>query len=131
MDVGIRAMRSRAVQESRWARAVLMGAVKRSVYGHFCAGAGEEEVGRTMRALSGLGLKGILDYGSEDAEDEGGCDRNLAGFLEMVEMTSSVLGSSVSLFLGFSCLNILDTWLEILARELRVRHTCSLLFTSN
>ncbi|ONK71525.1 uncharacterized protein A4U43_C04F9540 [Asparagus officinalis] len=60
VDVGIKVMRSRVVQENRLARA------------------------------------GILDYGSEDAEDDVGCDRNLNGFLDMVEMTSSVPGSAVS-----------------------------------
>lgn len=97
VDAGIKTMRSRAVQDSRLARAVLMGAVKRTVYSHFCAGSDKEEIGRTVRQLTGLGLKAILDYGSEDAEDDRGCDRNLNGFLEMVEMASSSLpGSAVS-----------------------------------
>lgn len=85
-----------------------MGAVKRTVYSHFCAGSGRDEVGRTVKELTGMGLKGILDYGSEDAEDDVGCDRNLNGFLDMVEMTSSVPGSAVSFgsfcfCLGFFC----------------------------
>ncbi|ONK57057.1 uncharacterized protein A4U43_C10F16170 [Asparagus officinalis] len=96
VDVGIRTVRSQVVQSSWLANKALMGVVKGTVYGHFCAGSGLDEVGRTVKELEGMGLKGILDYGSEDAEDGSGCDRNLSGFLEMVEMMSSLPRSAVS-----------------------------------
>lgn len=87
-----------------------MGVVKGTVYRHFCAGSGLDEVGRTVKELEGMGLQGILDYGSEDAEAGSGCDRNLSGFLEMVEMMSSLPRSAVSvlfitiIILFFCCL---------------------------
>lgn len=89
VDAGMRVMRSSAVMESSVLRAAVVGALKRTVYPHFCAGEGAAEAAATVRELSGRGLKGILDYGSEDAEEEEACDRNLKGFLGMVEMAAS------------------------------------------
>ncbi|KAJ6840718.1 proline dehydrogenase 2, mitochondrial-like [Iris pallida] len=104
VDAGMKVMRSSAVMESRALRAAVVGALKRTVYPHFCAGEGAAEAAATVRELSGRGLKGILDYGSEDAEEGEACDRNLKGFLGMVEMAASpaVPESAVS----FACVKI-------------------------
>ncbi|KAJ6849164.1 proline dehydrogenase 2, mitochondrial-like [Iris pallida] len=107
VDAGIRAMRSKAVVAGRSStlRAAMVGALRRTVYPHFCAGEGAAEVAATARELSGRGLKAILDYGSEDAEEEDdSCNRNLKGFLDMVEMVASpaVPESSVS----FACVKV-------------------------
>lgn len=102
-----------------------MGVVKGTVYGHFCAGSGLDEVGRTVKELEGMGLQGILDYGSEDAEDGSGCDRNLSGFLEMVEMMSSLPRSAVSYYYYYYLLQKISlrfAWLtDNLANILKVK----------
>lgn len=102
VDVGSKLMQSESIQANRVARNLMMGAVEKTVYRHFCAGADKEEVGRTLSGLSDLGLKGILDYGSEDTEDEFGCQKNLEGFLKMVELRDEAEGSSIS----FACVKI-------------------------
>lgn len=97
VDLGTAMMRSRAVHASRLGGAAVLAAVRGTVFRHFCAGEGLEEAGRTLRELwEEAGLKGILDYGLEDASDGAACDRNLDGFLRTVEMASSLPPTSVS-----------------------------------
>ncbi|XP_031493045.1 proline dehydrogenase 1, mitochondrial-like [Nymphaea colorata] len=81
---------------------VVRQAVKVTVYEHFCAGEGVKEAGETLRKMWGRGLRGILDYGLEDAEGNEDCDRNLQEFLKTVESTPSLPPSSVS----FACVKI-------------------------
>ncbi|MQL94333.1 hypothetical protein Taro_026995 [Colocasia esculenta] len=102
VDLGIAVMRSRVLERSAMARAVVMAAVKETAYRQFCAGEGVEEAGRTLQGLWDEGLRGILDYSLEDAEDNAGCDANLAQFLKTVELTSRLPPSSVS----FACVKI-------------------------
>ncbi|XP_020592378.1 proline dehydrogenase 2, mitochondrial-like [Phalaenopsis equestris] len=102
VDVGMAVMRSKVVEENWAARMAVMGAVRRTVYRQFCAGENGEEAARTLRALWKGGMRGILDYGLEDAPDGAACDRNLAGFLSTVDMTASLPPSSVS----FACVKI-------------------------
>ncbi|XP_058112361.1 proline dehydrogenase 1, mitochondrial-like [Magnolia sinica] len=101
VDVGIKVMRS-SLMENKYFRGVLMGIIKRSIYEHFCAGEDLEEASRTLQRLWDNGLRGILDYGLEDATDNEGCDRNLEEFLKTVETTSLLPPSSVS----FACVKI-------------------------
>lgn len=77
-------------------------AIKATAYSRFCAGEDAESAAKTLTELWGRGMRGILDYGLEDAEDNAACDRNLAGFLHTVEMTSSLPRDSVS----FACVKI-------------------------
>ncbi|KAH0469359.1 hypothetical protein IEQ34_000917 [Dendrobium chrysotoxum] len=102
VDLGMAVMRSKAVDENRALRAAVMGMVRRTVYRQFCAGEDAEEAGETLRRLWKGGMRGILDYGLEDAEDGAACDRNLAGFLSTVELTATLPPSSVS----FACVKI-------------------------
>ncbi|PKA53920.1 Proline dehydrogenase 2, mitochondrial [Apostasia shenzhenica] len=102
VDLGIAVMRSPAVMGNRAAREAVMETVRRTVYRQFCAGEDADEAGRTLRRLWGSGLRGILDYGLEDAGDSAECDRNLAGFLRTVEMTPALPPASVS----FACVKI-------------------------
>lgn len=104
VDIGIKTMRSSTVMDNFALRAAAMETVRRTVYPHFCAGEGSAEVAETVTKLAGRGLRAILDYGSEDAEDNGACDRNLAGFLQMVDMATSpaVPDSAVT----FACVKI-------------------------
>ncbi|KAI0528712.1 hypothetical protein KFK09_001254 [Dendrobium nobile] len=102
VDVGMAVMRSKAVEENWAVRAAVMGMVRRTVYRQFCAGEDAEEAAETLRRLWKEGMRGILDYGLEDAEDGAACDRNLAGFLSTVELTATLPPSSVS----FACVKI-------------------------
>ncbi|CAA7390923.1 unnamed protein product [Spirodela intermedia] len=102
VDLGIAVVRSKAVEHSAAARAVVVAALKATAYRHFCAGENVEEACKTLQGLWDDGLQGILDYGMEDAEDNAGCDANLAEFLKTVEMTSRLPISSVS----FACVKI-------------------------
>lgn len=102
VDAGTAVMRSRAIMESLLGRSVVVAAVRSTVYRQFCAGESVEEVDRAVRDLSRSGLRAILDYGMEDAEDAEACARNLAGFLRTVEMASSMPPTSVSDTCSFS-----------------------------
>ena len=70
--------------------------VKRTAYSHFCAGENVEEASRTLQRMWELGLRGILDYSSEDATDNLSCDKNLEKFLQVVQQTNQLPQGSVS-----------------------------------
>lgn len=70
--------------------------VKRTAYSHFCAGENVEEASRTLQRLWEVGLRGVLDYGSEDATDNKSCDENLENFVQVVQQTSQLPPGSVS-----------------------------------
>ncbi|KAF8399201.1 hypothetical protein HHK36_015066 [Tetracentron sinense] len=96
VDMGIWVMKSRLL-ETMIFRDVILATVKHTFYEHFCAGENLEEAGRTLQGLWDDGLKGILDYGLEDASDNESCDRNLEEFLRTVESTKSLPPSSILL----------------------------------
>ncbi|KAM0949534.1 putative proline dehydrogenase [Dioscorea sansibarensis] len=98
VDLGIAAFRSRVISGTEIGRR----AIKATAYARFCAGEDAESAARTLTELWDRGMRGILDYGLEDAEDNAACDRNLAGFLHTVEMTSSLPRDSVS----FACVKV-------------------------
>ncbi|KAK8934041.1 hypothetical protein KSP39_PZI015995 [Platanthera zijinensis] len=98
VDLGMAVLKSPSVMSSP----AVMAAVRGTVYRQFCAGEGMEEAAETLRRLWKVGLRGILDYGLEDAVDGEACDRNLAGFLRTVDMTPALPASSVS----FACVKI-------------------------
>ncbi|KAG0617350.1 hypothetical protein M758_5G183700 [Ceratodon purpureus] len=70
--------------------------VKRTAYSHFCAGENVEEASRTLQRMWELGLRGILDYSSEDATDNKSCDKNLEKFIQVVQQTNQLPQGSVS-----------------------------------
>lgn len=94
-------MRS-GLMEKKILRGVLLEMIKRTVYDHFCAGENVEEASRTLQRLWDVGLRGILDYGLEDAGDNDGCDRNLEEFLHTIKTASLLPPSSVSIMSFFS-----------------------------
>lgn len=103
VDLGIAVMRSKMMQtEDGLLKKMVLKVVKKTVYEHFCAGEDVKEAAKTMHGLWKEGLKGILDYGLEDAEGNEDCDRNLLEFLKTVEMTTRLPPSSVS----FACVKI-------------------------
>lgn len=89
-------MRSKMMQtDDGLLKKMILKVVKKTVYEHFCAGEDVKEAAKTMHGLWEEGLKGILDYGLEDAEGNEDCDRNLLEFLKTVEMTTRLPPSSV------------------------------------
>ncbi|XP_006844178.2 proline dehydrogenase 2, mitochondrial isoform X2 [Amborella trichopoda] len=102
VDAGIRLMKSPSLLENPIFRQLGLPIIKKTLYDHFCAGEDMEEARGTLERLWGVGLRGVLDYGLEDAEDDLGCDENLDQFLKTVEMASFLPPSSVS----FACVKI-------------------------
>ncbi|KAM7506908.1 hypothetical protein LguiA_017361 [Lonicera macranthoides] len=95
VDLGAWVMNSR-LMETAIVRGLILGTIKGTFYDHFCAGPGMEDVGRTVKKLWEVGLKGMLDYGLEHAVDNDSCDRNLEEFVQTVESAKSLPPSSVS-----------------------------------
>ncbi|OVA12509.1 Proline dehydrogenase [Macleaya cordata] len=101
VDIGIWVMRSRLV-DTRIIRELIMSVVKHTFYDHFCAGENLDEARRTLQKLWDGGLKGIMDYGLEDATDNASCDRNFKEFVKTIETTKLLPPSSVS----YACVKI-------------------------
>ncbi|KAK9292601.1 hypothetical protein L1049_020575 [Liquidambar formosana] len=96
VDVGMWVMRSK-LMETVVLRDVVLGSIKRTFFEHFCAGEDVEEAGRAVKRIwGGAGLRGMLVYGVENANDNESCDRNLEVFLRTVESAKSLPPSSVS-----------------------------------
>ncbi|KAK9105422.1 hypothetical protein Scep_022266 [Stephania cephalantha] len=95
VDFGMWVMKSRMV-ESPVLKDLVLGVIKHTFYEHFCAGESVEEASSTLRRLWDDGLRGILDYGLEDAVDNEACDRNLDEFLKTVESSKLLPPCSVS-----------------------------------
>ncbi|KAG7016079.1 Proline dehydrogenase 2, mitochondrial, partial [Cucurbita argyrosperma subsp. argyrosperma] len=79
VDVGMWVMNSK-LMDVELARDVIFGTVRHSFYRHFCAGEDDTAVGKTVRRLHNVGLRSMLDYAIEYANDEESCDRNLHGW---------------------------------------------------
>lgn len=90
VDLGIWLMKSRLIMGTELARGAVLGAVRRTFYEHFCGGEDTVEAAATVRQLNEAGLRGMLDYAVEDAEDNSSCDRNLDAFLRTVESTKMI-----------------------------------------
>ncbi|MCL7035930.1 hypothetical protein MKW94_019892 [Papaver nudicaule] len=95
VDMGIWVMKSR-LMETMVFKSLILGVVKHTFYDHFCAGENLDEASKTLEGLWDVGLKGIMDYGLEDANDNFSCDRNLSEFLKTIESTKFLPPSSVS-----------------------------------
>ncbi|KAL5725572.1 hypothetical protein ACHQM5_008704 [Ranunculus cassubicifolius] len=101
VDFGTWVMRSRFM-DNKISKKIVLGVVKHSFYEHFCAGENLEEASKTLQRIWDSGLRGILDYGLEDATDNPSCDRNLNEFINTVETTKLLPPSSVS----YACVKI-------------------------
>lgn len=73
----------------------LLWLIKRTTYRHFCAGEDIVEAGHTLSRMWELGLRGVLDYSLEDAEDDADCDANCDGFLKTIAATNELPDGSV------------------------------------
>lgn len=96
VDLGMWAMNSK-MMNMVVLREVMLGVVRRTFFEHFCAGETPAEAGKKAVELweSG-GLRGMLNYALEYANDNESCDRNFECFLQTVEATKSLPRSSVS-----------------------------------
>ncbi|XP_074556207.1 proline dehydrogenase 2, mitochondrial-like [Curcuma longa] len=105
VDLAGAALRSSVPKERRLLRATVLTAARATVHRHFCAGEQGEDAARMVRAMwTDAGLRSILDYGMEDADDAAACDRNLAGFLRAVDMASSLPPTSTSVCVKMTAL---------------------------
>ncbi|MED6147141.1 fatty-acyl coenzyme A oxidase [Stylosanthes scabra] len=95
VDLGMWIMRSKLL-EVEGLKDLVMAGIRKTFYGHFCAGEDAVTAGKSIRALNEAGLRGMLVYGVEDADDNDGCDRNLKCFLHTVDVSRSLPPSSVS-----------------------------------
>ncbi|KAG8384543.1 hypothetical protein BUALT_Bualt04G0128800 [Buddleja alternifolia] len=75
---------------------IISKAIEHSFYDHFCAGKDLDGAGRTVGKLWGGGLRTMLDYGLEHANDNESCDRNLEEFIKTIGSTKSLPTSPVS-----------------------------------
>lgn len=127
MDVGMWVMNSR-LMETVVLREIILAAIKRTFFEHFCAGSNMEEVGLTVSKLWDVGLKGMLDYGFEHAGDNETCDSNLEEFLRTVESAKALPSSSVSFIYKPTILFGLHNF-EARFQDTVMRHLCMRLFT--
>lgn len=97
VDLGMWVMKSKLCQ-MEMLKNVVNATMRHTFYANFCAGDDAVAAGRSMRVLNDAGLRGMIVYGAEDAHDNEGCDRNLKGFLETVDVAKSLPPSSVSAF---------------------------------
>ncbi|XP_078169186.1 proline dehydrogenase 2, mitochondrial-like [Carex rostrata] len=95
---GTKLIQSPVVMENRISRAVMVGAVRSTVYKQFCAGETTEEVSETVtRIWKRVGFRSILDYAVEDAENGDAARRNLEGFERTVDMAAALPPTSASM----------------------------------
>ncbi|XP_038891036.1 proline dehydrogenase 2, mitochondrial-like [Benincasa hispida] len=95
VDVGMWVMNSK-LMDVELVRDLVLGTVKHTFYRQFCAGEDDATVAKTVRRLHDVGLRSMLDYALEYADDEASCDRNLDGFLRTIEITKSLPPGSAS-----------------------------------
>lgn len=99
IDVGTWVMRS-GLMDVGPVRGAVLGALRPTFFEHFCAGEDADEAVRTVGEVNRIGLRGMLDYALEDAEDNEACDRNMEEFLRTVESARSRPSSSVSFIIA-------------------------------
>lgn len=109
VDVGMWVMKSK-LMEVEAVRGLVLGTVKHTFYQHFCAGEDDAAVEKTVRRLQDVGLRSMLDYALEYANDEESCDRNLEGFLRTIESTRALPSGSVSIWISFYYISPYKFW---------------------
>ncbi|KAJ0846422.1 putative proline dehydrogenase [Helianthus annuus] len=95
VDLSLWVMNSRLMDVGLF-RAVVLTTIKHTAYNHFVAGADTVETGQTVRRLWESGLRGIVDYGLEHANDNESCDKATQQLIKTAESTQSLPPSSVS-----------------------------------
>ncbi|KAG8366999.1 hypothetical protein BUALT_Bualt16G0026800 [Buddleja alternifolia] len=95
VGLGIRVMDSK-IMDNPFCKKVVLKTIKHTFYEHFCGGEDLVEADRTVRKLWDAGIRAMLDYGLEHANDNGSCDENLKEFIQTIESTKSLPTSPVS-----------------------------------
>lgn len=96
VDLGSWVMSSK-LMDTTFTRDLVLRSVKGTFYDHFCAGEDAAAAARLVRSVyESTGLKGMLVYGVEHAEDGGACDSNIEKFIETVEAAKTLPTSHVS-----------------------------------
>lgn len=95
-------------------RDLILGFTENTFFEHFVAGRDVEEAGATVKMLWEEGLRGMLDYGLEHANDNESCDRNMDAFINTVDFTTSLPTSSVSFFNLYSVFVCSVSWCVII-----------------
>ncbi|XP_010450879.1 PREDICTED: proline dehydrogenase 2, mitochondrial [Camelina sativa] len=96
VDIGSWLMSSK-LMETTFTRDLVLGIVKGTFYEHFCAGEDATAAARRVSSVyESTGLKGMLVYGVEHAEDGAACDENIQKFIETVEAAKTLPTSHLS-----------------------------------
>ncbi|XP_076888433.1 proline dehydrogenase 2, mitochondrial-like [Bidens hawaiensis] len=95
VDLSLQVMSSRLMEAGLFRHAML-GLIKHTAYSHFVAGGDTVETGRTVRRLWDSGLRGMLDYGLEHADDNESCDNATQQLIKTAESAQSLPTSSVT-----------------------------------
>ncbi|KAI3760877.1 hypothetical protein L1987_51278 [Smallanthus sonchifolius] len=95
VDLSLWVMNSRLMEVGVF-RDVVLTTIKYTAYSHFVAGVDTVETGQTVRRLRDSGLRGIVDYGLEHANDNESCDKATQQLIKTAESTQSLPPSSVS-----------------------------------
>ncbi|KAK6928006.1 Proline dehydrogenase domain [Dillenia turbinata] len=95
VDFGTWVMQSKLI-ETFAVREIVLETIRHTFFEHFCGGETVEEAKRNIEKLSDAGLRGMMVYGLEDADDNESCDKNLEMFLQTAEATKTLPPSSMS-----------------------------------
>ncbi|KAF3554394.1 hypothetical protein F2Q69_00016056 [Brassica cretica] len=96
VDFGSWVMSSK-LMDATITRDLVLRFVKGTFYDHFCAGEDAAAAARRVRSVyESRGLKGMLVYGVEHAEDGGECENNIKKFIETVEAAKTLPTSHLS-----------------------------------
>ena len=89
-------------------RDLILATVRNTFFDHFCAGEDAITTAASIRHLNRAGLRGMLVYGVEDANDNDACHRNFKGFLHTIDVSRSLPPSSVTPSSSFSPFTFLN-----------------------
>nr|AHJ08572.1 PDH1 [Helianthus tuberosus] len=92
VDFSLWVMTSRFMEAGLF-KNVAMGTIKHTAYNHFVAGCDTVETGQTVKRLWESGLRGMLDYGLEHANDNESCDKATQQLIKTAESTQSLTPS--------------------------------------
>ncbi|KAK4477525.1 hypothetical protein RD792_016754 [Penstemon davidsonii] len=95
VDFGMWVMNSKFM-EIPIIRKMILDVIEYTFYEHFCAGKNLKEADKTVKRLWDGGLRAMLDYGLEHANDNDSCERNLDEFIQTIESTQTQPISPVS-----------------------------------
>lgn len=93
IDLGSWVMNSR-LMKTPISKEVLLGSIEHTLYHHFCGGKNLIEADRAARKLRDSGLRVMLDYGMEHADNNAACDLNTDEIIGTIASTDQSLPTS-------------------------------------